>query len=75
VRYHGYSVRGFARAQGLHHGHLLSVLNGVVRPSQEVRTALCRELDTPITDLFTPEAIELPYLFKPSGHVEEGIGE
>lgn len=63
------SVRRFARLLGLEENHLRSSLLGQIRPSHEVRDALTRFFDVPITDLFTPDAIEKPYRIQRTGVV------
>lgn len=57
LRDRGYSIVGVARRFRLNQRHLREVLLGNVRPSHEVRVALCGLLGEPVTALFTCDAL------------------
>lgn len=57
----GRTVRSIAEEIGVNHRHLLGVLSGVTTPSKRVRDELPRILDTPLDQLFTPEALARHY--------------
>lgn len=67
VRANGMTISGLALLLGLNPQHLKAALGGVIRPSHEVRVALTEFFDLPITELFTPEAIELPHRLQKTG--------
>ncbi|MEU2986238.1 helix-turn-helix transcriptional regulator [Micromonospora aurantiaca] len=67
IRESGMTITGAARLLGLHQRHLAAALRGQIRPSHEVRVALTDFFGVPITELFTPEVIEVPHRLQKTG--------
>jgi hypothetical protein len=67
----GYGISRVARRYGLRYMHLYSALHGQIRPSHEVRVALTDLLGLPVTELFTPGALETPHRVQWNSRAEE----